>query len=302
MADVNVEGPGGITITYPDVTPGYEAIKNNSNNTVKLPDIAVSYPVLGPDSLFDNSNPNAGYTFWFSYKELHYVFPVTPPSVKITIGSKNETVDLINLSEINILKGPALVEIEFDARYPMREYPYSRGGGEEFFKQWSALKEAKEKKGVIDFGISRPTQAMKYHNGYKPGWNTQIKCAIEDIELNESYDEGDDVILTLRFRQWKNYGVVELQKSDDTTSSSTEERPTDDTKNGTTENQTHKTVAGDTLWGLAQKYYGDGSKYKTIYDANKDIIESTAKQYGRESSSNGNYIWPNTDLTIPKIN
>lgn len=33
-------------------------------------------------------------------------------------------------------------------------------------------------------------------------------------------------------------------------------------------------VKGDTLWGIAKKYYGDGSKYKKIYDANKKVIGS----------------------------
>ena len=34
--------------------------------------------------------------------------------------------------------------------------------------------------------------------------------------------------------------------------------------------KTHTVVAGDTLYALAEKYYGDGMKWKKIYDANKD--------------------------------
>ncbi|RUV49265.1 LysM peptidoglycan-binding domain-containing protein, partial [Mesorhizobium sp. M5C.F.Ca.IN.020.14.1.1] len=32
----------------------------------------------------------------------------------------------------------------------------------------------------------------------------------------------------------------------------------------------HVIVAGDTFWDLAEKAYGDGAKWKTISDANKD--------------------------------
>lgn len=56
---------------------------------------------------------------------------------------------------------------------------------------------------------------------------------------------------------------------------------------------------GDTLWALAKANYGSGAKYTIIYDANKDIIEATAKAHGMSSSKNGHWIWPGTVLTIP---
>ena len=56
---------------------------------------------------------------------------------------------------------------------------------------------------------------------------------------------------------------------------------------------------GDTLWMLAKKYYGSGVKYSIIYNANKEIIESTAKKHGKSSSDNGHWIYPGTKITIP---
>lgn len=58
-------------------------------------------------------------------------------------------------------------------------------------------------------------------------------------------------------------------------------------------------VSGDTLWALAKKYYGSGSKYSVIYNANTDTIENTAKEHGKSSSSNGHWIWPGEKLWIP---
>ena len=57
--------------------------------------------------------------------------------------------------------------------------------------------------------------------------------------------------------------------------------------------------SGDTLWALAKKYYGSGAKYTIIYDANKEIIESTAKSHGKSSSDHGHWIWPGEQLVIP---
>ena len=50
---------------------------------------------------------------------------------------------------------------------------------------------------------------------------------------------------------------------------------------------THKVVDGDSLWNLAYKYYKDGSKWKLIYDANKDKISDPEK------------LTLGTELTIP---
>ncbi len=38
--------------------------------------------------------------------------------------------------------------------------------------------------------------------------------------------------------------------------------------------QYHEVKKGDTLWKIAEKYYGDGSLYKTIFEANKDILKN----------------------------
>lgn len=64
-------------------------------------------------------------------------------------------------------------------------------------------------------------------------------------------------------------------------------------------------VSGDTLWGLAQEFYGDGSKYPIIYQANAQLIEDTAHAHGFPSSSYGHpgspgwWIWPGENLCIP---
>ena len=58
--------------------------------------------------------------------------------------------------------------------------------------------------------------------------------------------------------------------------------------------------SGDTLWGIAEKYLGSGAKWETIYNANKEVIEQTAKKYGKSSSNNGWWIWPGVSINIPQ--
>lgn len=62
-------------------------------------------------------------------------------------------------------------------------------------------------------------------------------------------------------------------------------------------------VKGDNLWDIAKRFYGDGSQYMAIYNANTEVIESTAKAHGKANSYKGStpgwWIWPGETLIIP---
>lgn len=64
-------------------------------------------------------------------------------------------------------------------------------------------------------------------------------------------------------------------------------------------NGTYIVKSGDNLWNLAKQFYGKGTKYTVIYEANKEVIEKTAKEHGFASSDNGYWIFPGTKLIIP---
>lgn len=234
-----------------------------------------------------------GYNFYFSDDGDVLTFPITPGELKIKVGSNNKVVTLINEGDINILKSPALTEVEFEARFPMRKYPYSRTPAS-FQSYFDKFKELKEDKKSFRFIVTRTTP------GGKRLWDTNLLMAIEEMEILESADEGDDVLISFKLKQYKEYGVKTIQiktKAPTTTSTTNKARSTkDSTKN---KNQSYTVKSGDCLWNIAKKFYGKGSEWKKIYNANKSIIESTAKKYGKKSSSNGHWIYPGCKLTIP---
>lgn len=60
----------------------------------------------------------------------------------------------------------------------------------------------------------------------------------------------------------------------------------------TKEGQTVYTVKyGDTMWGISEKFYGDGSKYMKIFEANKEVWA--------KHNNDPNILYPDWKLVIP---
>jgi len=62
---------------------------------------------------------------------------------------------------------------------------------------------------------------------------------------------------------------------------------------------THTVQSGDTLWRIAQRFYGDGGRHGEIYAANAEVIEEAARSRGFASSRSGHWIFPGMVLVIP---
>lgn len=232
-----------------------------------------------------------GYDFYFKIGNEVLTLPITPSSFKMKVGSNNKVVTLINEGDINILKSPSLAEFEFEARFPMRKYPYSRDplNFEVYLNKFTALKTEKT---PFVLNVIRTTPDGK------GTWATVRRVTLEDLEVDESADEGDDVIVSFSLKEYKEYGVITYQRSTEPNTTSTSEKPRAN-DNKATKPEPYKVRTGDTLWAIAKAHYGNGAKWKVIYEANESVIEAEAKKHGKKSSSNGHWIYPNTALIIP---
>ena len=91
-----------------------------------------------------------------------------------------------------------------------------------------------------------------------------------------------DVSVDVNLKQWRDYStkVAVIEK----TSVSVE---TERDASNAPSTKTYTVVAGDCLWAIARRFYGRGSDWAKIYDANKDKI------------SNPNLIYPGQVFVIP---
>lgn len=228
-----------------------------------------------------------GYHFFVGDLEL----PYAPSELTVTIGSNNQTVSLINGNEINILKNPKLTEIEFEVELPRgRQYAFankltSTKTYTDYFEKLMV------KKIPTKLVITRPNPHWKGSTGIG-GTNldfesTVLTVSLEGYEMKEDAENAYDVTVSLKFKEYFTYGtVVSVNETKTVTKKVTEYKG-------------YVVQKGDTLWHISKRFYGTGAKWKIIYNANKTVIEETAKKYGKESSSNGHWIYPGCKLIIP---
>lgn len=120
------------------------------------------------------------------------------------------------------------------------------------------------------------------------GYPINTDVLLEDYEGNLAGGFGD-IEYTLSF----------IEDRDLTVTSTKVPTPKRQTSKSKSSGGTYLIKSGDTLWGIAEQLYKSGAKWQTIYNANKNIIESTAKKRGLSSSNNGWWIFPGVKLTIP---
>ena len=208
-------------------------------------------------------------------------FPILPEKIPYKSGDTEfVTYDIMNRGEVAVPTGVGLARIGWEADFPgegRQNDPAIRG-------TWKAPKYFHD---ILEDWKAKGTLLTVIVTGYPFNFDVDIST----YQADPSGPFGDMPY------------SIELQEHRDIVIK-TEKAKTDnpDSKRPTKENATYTIKIGDSLWKIAEmpEHYGDGSKWKKIYDANKDIIEKTAKKYGKSSSNNGWWIYPGVTLSIPK--
>ena len=248
-----------------------------------------------------------GYNFYVGDMEI----PIAPSEFTVKVNGKSSTVELIDGSEINILKQPKLSDFKFDILLPLnKQYPFAKKYVAPF-KFLAYFEQIMLNRTPIYLRVIRPARRFSYT--YQQGitydfyHSTEKLVSLENYTVKESADNGIDLVVSLEFKEYINYGTkikqVIKDESSPTKAPDNPPKKTDINKELHTtskgSNKTYTVKSGDNLWSIARSQYGNATKWKTIYDANKKVIEDTAKKYGKSSSSNGHWIYPGTKLVIP---
>ena len=127
----------------------------------------------------------------------------------MSIANQNSTYVLIDQGEINLLKRAGLTEIEFECLLPQVQYPFAVyvGGFKPAAYYLEQLEQLKVGRKPFQFIVSRvlPSGKVLFSNN--------IKVSLEDYTISESADNGFDVTVKIRLKQYRDYGTQEVQLS-----------------------------------------------------------------------------------------
>lgn len=223
-----------------------------------------------------------GYDFYLK----KCLLPIAPNKLTVKIQNQNKTVTMINEGEINILKKAGLTDIEFECSIPQIKYPfavYKSGfqGAEYFLDYFESLKTSKR---PFQFIVCRQLPIGRQL------FDTNLKVSMEDYTVTEDAKDGFDLTVKIKLRQWRDYGTktVNISVSGDKAKASVAPQREAANSPAPASAQSYTVVKGDCLWNIAKRFYGNGSRYTAIYEANKGII-----------GGNPNLIYPGQVLTIP---
>lgn len=208
--------------------------------------------------------------------------PILPGKIVFNSGESSFiTYDIMERGEVAVPSGVGLASYSWESNFPGSNSPEAamvRGSWQSPETYDKILEDWKTKRIKLNLLITgTPINKDVYLKTYEG----EVSGAFGDIVYSLTFIDARDI-------------TIKTSKVTSSSTSSTKKRTT-----AVSSKYTIKTR--DTLWSIAYKYYGDGSKWKTIYDANKDIIESTAKKRGYKSSDNGHWIFPGVTITIPGV-
>ncbi|MDF2881570.1 MAG: LysM peptidoglycan-binding protein [Clostridiaceae bacterium] len=197
--------------------------------------------------------------------------PVTPSKISFKINNKNKTMTLANDGEINILKTAGLTDVSFECLFPNVKYPFIQGTFRKAKYYLDKLEALKRNNAPFQFIVVR-----KMNN--KTLYNTNIRVSLEDYEITEDADNGFDVKVSIKLKQYRDYRtkivtIVDTPATSTTATQTTVTPPTPTVPVDSTpaDNQTDNTYTveeGDCLWNICKYFFGDGSLYPQLAELN----------------------------------
>ena len=216
---------------------------------------------------------------WIKTKDKAIRLPVIPAEFERVIGADYETNNIIGLGDVATFNSNGLAQLSLSSFFPNKEYS---------FNEYS--------------NVPKPYDMVSHFKDWK-NKGTIVRVILTGTDINQgmyitnfSYGERDgtgDVYYTIDLLECRPVIVPVINETSSNTQNTI--RPTDNNsnnKNNTNNStqKTHKVVKGDCLWDIAQKYYGKGSLYPKIKEANKSKYPSLAKN---------NIIYTSMELIIP---
>lgn len=199
------------------------------------------------------------YQFWLTANsnKQKIKLPVNPTKISVKRGAGSESMDLAELGGITILKGRPPLEFSFSSIFPSEKFPGVK------VKKLTAPKTLIgrigswiENKRIIHFVVT--------------ACNIDIYVTIENFTYSESGGDVGTYEYSLTLKEYREIRTRQVKVDPNTKTATVSKREA--RVDNSSKPKTYTVVYGDCLWNLAKKFYGSGSLYTKIYEANKSLI------------------------------
>lgn len=200
------------------------------------------------------------YEYWIKDEKnnIDLLLPVSLPEYESTYGNDIEVIKSTNLGDINIVGHKKLETIILKCFFPEQEYIFSKNSESKAMDYVNIIKKWIDEKSVVRLIISDDS-STKVNNQYY----------IENIGYGEDGESNKDINYTITLREYRQMHVKDIISNSVIAVNKNKKR---ESVKSTPKSKKYTVQKGDNLNKIARKMYGDASKWKKIYDANKSVI------------------------------
>jgi nucleoid-associated protein YgaU len=185
--------------------------------------------------------------------------PVNPPSFELLEPQLNQKITLLNVGEANLPGNSGLATTSLESFFPAENSPFFRYAKRKPNEYVTMIEKWKTEKAVVRLIVT----------------DLSVNLAMLIDNFNRSQKEGsDDILYKIDLSEYRTLNVPTVQSAGLVRNNGLKSRPDTSRSGGT-----YTVVKGDTLWGIAKRFYGNGNSYAKIQAANAGQIKNPNKIY-----------------------
>ncbi|MGN1085402.1 MAG: LysM peptidoglycan-binding domain-containing protein [Porcipelethomonas sp.] len=216
-----------------------------------------------------------GYQLWFeSDNKTKIQLPVNPETFTVKNSANNSGAVVPGLGEITIMNEPSPVQISFSSIFPVG-----------YFSGCSVKKPLPPT--IYAMFFSALIKSKKPIRFTAAKFGVVMYVTVESFQYSESGGDVGTYEYSLTLKEYRSTKARQITVKKNTKKATVEKKKSARVNNKS-KPKTYTVKSGDCLYNIAKKFYGDGSQYTKIYNANKSVI-----------GSNPNLIKAGQVLTIP---